>query len=233
MRINKYISTCGVCSRREADELIKCGKVVVNGAVVKEFGIQIQDTDEVCVNGKKISATDSKVYIMLNKPQGYVTTSKEQFNRPCVMDLINEDVRVFPVGRLDMYSEGLLILTNDGELMNKIIHPSTHVPKTYRVTTNSELTLEHINQLESGVDIGGYITQKATICNVKNNSFEITICEGKNRQIRKMCIAVGLKVVSLKRIKIGKLELGSLKSGKYRYLTFEDLNKITKTSIDN
>lgn len=233
MRINKYIATCGICSRREADELIKSGKVRVNGNVVKELGMQIQDSDEVHVNGNKICNLGSKIYIMLNKPQGYVTTVKEQFNRPCVMDLIDEDLRVFPVGRLDMYSEGMLLLTNDGEFMNKIIHPRTHVPKTYKVTTNNVVNLEHVDRLQSGVDIGGYITQKAKVFNVRDNSFEITIFEGKNRQIRKMCMAVGLKVVSLKRIKIGQLELGNLKSGKYRYLNDEDLNKITKTSIDN
>lgn len=232
MRINKYISTCGVCSRREADELIKCGKVMVNGNVVNELGMQIQDTDAVVVNGKKISTKESKVYIMLNKPQGYVTTSKEQFNRPCVMDLIHEDVRVFPVGRLDMYSQGLLLLTNDGQFMNNIIHPKTHVAKTYEVITNKAITNDQIKLLENGVNIDGYITQKAIVSNVRDNFFEITIFEGKNRQIRKMCIAVDLKVVALKRIRIGNLELGNLKSGKYRYLTSEDLNKITKTSID-
>ena len=127
---------------------------------------------------------------MLNKPQGYVTTSKEQFNRPCVMDLIHEDVRVFPVGMLDMYSQGMLLLTNDGQFMNNKIHPKTHVAKTYEVITNKAITNDQIKLLENGVNIDGYITQKAIVSNVRDNFFEITIFEGKNRQIRKMCIAV-------------------------------------------
>lgn len=232
MRINKYISSCGVCSRRAADELIKCGKVQVNGSVVRELGLQVEDTDTVLVNGTAINMQNKKVYILLNKPQGYVTTVSEQFNRPCVLDLIEEDIRVFPVGRLDMYSEGMLILTNDGDFMNKIIHPKSHVPKTYRVIANDIVTDEHVTMLQTGVDIGGYITQTAKVSDVKNNSFNITIYEGRNRQIRKMCMAVGLKVVALKRVKIGQLEIGNLKSGKYRYLDKDDLNKITKASID-
>ena len=215
-----------MCSRREADKLIKCGKVELNGKIVTEYGVDVGTNDIVKINGKAICENSSKVYILLNKPQGYVTTSKEQFNRPCVIDLIKEDTRIFPVGRLDMYSEGMLILTNDGEFMNKVIHPRKHIPKTYRVIANDVLTSEQMENLENGVDIGGYITKKAQIKNVVNNTFDITIYEGKNRQIRKMCEAIGLKVVALKRIKIGDLELGNLKSGKYRYLDASDLDKI-------
>ncbi len=226
IRINKYIASCGVSSRRNAEELILACRVKINGQVVTELGVKVNDKDIVEVDGKKISLEREKLYIMLNKPRGYVTTSKEQFGRPSVLDLLDVKQRVFAVGRLDMDSEGLLLLTNDGDFANKIIHPTKHISKTYEVVLKKEIADENIEKLKQGVDIGGYITRPSIVEKVDNKNIIITIYEGKNRQVRKMCESVGNKVVNLKRIEIGSLKLGELKNGKYKYLTEQDLKKI-------
>ena len=228
IRINKYIASSGVCSRREAEKYILDGKVKVNGQVVSELSTKICSQDKVELDRKQISLEEEKVYIMLNKPRGYVTTSKEQFGRPSVLDLVNIKQRVYPVGRLDMDSQGLLILTNDGEFTNNIIHPTKHIKKEYEVKLSYDISDEDIIKLEQGVDIGDYITRPAIVKRVSNNQILITISEGKNRQIRKMCEAIGNKVKFLKRISIGKLLLGNLKEGQYKYLTTKEIEKIFK-----
>ena len=225
-RINKYIASCGVCSRRKADELVLSGKVVVNEKVVQELGYKVNDTDVVKVNGKIIHKEANNIYIILNKPKGYITTSKEQFGRKSVMDLIKEKERVYPIGRLDMYTEGLLLLTNDGEFSNKLMHPTNKIEKTYIVTTTSNITEKQIEMLKNGVDIGGYITKEAKVRALSSTQIEIIISEGKNRQVRKMCSSVGIKVTNLKRIKVGNIELGELPVGKYRYLTEKEKSMI-------
>ena len=225
-RLNKYIASCGICSRRKADELIEAGKVKVNDQIVTNLGMQVSDTDVVKVEDKVISKEEKKVYIVLNKPKGYVTTNKEQFNRKSVIDLIHEDVRVYPVGRLDMYTEGLLILTNDGEFSNKLMHPRNKIKKTYVVTTDTNVTKEQIENLKNGVDIGDYFTKPAKVKIVGNNKVEIIISEGKNRQVRRMCESVGINLLNLRRTKVGKIDLGTLQTGKYRYLTEEEKNMI-------
>ena len=226
IRINKYIASCGMCSRRNAEELILGGRVKINRQVVTELGVKVKYGDVVEVDGKKISLEQEKVYIMLNKPRGYVTTSKEQFGRPSVLDLLDVPQRVFAVGRLDMDSEGLLLLTNDGDLANRIIHPTKHIAKTYEVVLKREISSENIENLKQGVDIGGYITRPAIVEKVDNKNIIITIYEGKNRQVRKMCEAVGNKVVNLKRIAIGNLMLGRLKIGEYKHLAKLEIRKI-------
>lgn len=229
IRLNKYIAECGICSRRKADILIESGKVLVNDIVIKDLGVKIDDTkDIVKVDGKTISKEDKFVYIMLNKPKGYVTTNSEQFGRKSVLDLIDTDYRIFPIGRLDMNTEGLLLLTNDGEFANKLMHPKNKVEKTYIANVKGNITEEKIENLRNGVDIGGYITKpaKVRIISKDKNKIEIKISEGKNRQVRKMCEAVGLKVINLKRISIGKLNLGNLKIGEYRYLNKNEIDKI-------
>lgn len=229
IRLNKYIAECGICSRRKADILIESGKVLVNDIVIKDLGVKIDDTkDIVKVDGKTISKEDKFVYIMLNKPKGYVTTNSEQFGRKSVLDLIDTDYRIFPIGRLDMNTEGLLLLTNDGEFANKLMHPKNKVEKTYIVNVKGNITKEKIEHLINGVDIGGYITKPAQvkIISKDKNEIEIKISEGKNRQVRKMCEAVGLKVINLKRTSIGKLNLGNLKIGEYRYLNKNEIDKI-------
>ena len=225
-RLNKYIASCGVCSRRKADELIESGKVKVNDQVVTSLGQQVDDGDIVKVEDKVISKEEKKVYIVLNKPKGYVTTNSEQFNRKSVIDLIHEDVRVYPVGRLDMFTEGLLILTNDGGFSNRLMHPRNKIEKTYVVTTDTNVTKEQLENLRTGVDIGDYFTKPAKARMLGNNKVEIIISEGKNRQVRRMCESVGINLLNLRRTKIGKIELGTLQTGKYRYLTEEEKNMI-------
>lgn len=225
-RLNKYIASCGICSRRKADELIQNGKVKVNEQIVTNLGMQVSETDVVKVEDKIISKEEKKVYIVLNKPKGYVTTNNEQFNRKSVIDLIHEDVRVYPVGRLDMYTEGLLILTNDGEFSNKLMHPRNKIEKTYVITTDTNVTKEQIENLKNGVDIGDYFTNPAKVRMIGNNKVEVIISEGKNRQVRRMCESVGINLLNLRRTKVGKIDLGTLQTGKYRYLTEEEKNMI-------
>ena len=225
-RLNKYIASCGICSRRKADELIQNGKVEINGTITTELGYKVTEEDIVKVNGKIISKEIDKVYIILNKPKGYVTTSNEQFGRKSVLDLIHEKVRVYPIGRLDMYTEGLLLLTNDGEFANKVMHPKNEVDKVYEVTTDKELTKEQIEKLEQGIDIGDYITKEAKVKIVAKTKFQITIHEGKNRQVRRMCEAANIKLLNLKRIQEGNIYLGKLETGKYRYLTEEEKSMV-------
>lgn len=228
IRLNKYIANSGICSRRKADELIDNKKVKVNGSIAeKGISIDIQK-DVVEVDGKIIKQEEKKIYIILNKPVGYVTTVKEQFNRPCVTDLIKENIRVYPIGRLDMDTSGLLILTNDGDLTNKITHPKNHIYKTYEVETEENISNDDIKKLRKGVDIGGYVTKEAEIKRIDNNKIYVTIGEGKNRQVRKMLEAVHNKVVRLHRAKIGELTLGDLKQGQYKYLNKEELKLIYK-----
>ncbi len=225
-RINKYIASCGICSRRKAESLILDGKVKINDVIVKDLSYKVKDDDIIKIDDKIITKEKEKVYIMLNKPKGYVTTSHEQFGRKSVLDLVNENVRVYPIGRLDMYTEGLLLLTNDGEFANMLMHPKNKIEKKYVVTNTSQITQNQIKALESGVDIGGYITKPAKINVIDKNKFEISISEGKNRQIRKMCEVVGVKLTNLKRVQIGNIKLGNLETGKYRYLTNDEIKSI-------
>lgn len=232
MRLNKFISNSGVCSRRIADEYIVSGRVKINKIVVRDLGKQIDELKDIIeVDGKIISLEDKKVYIMLNKPVGYVTTSKEQFNRPSVLDLINEEVRVYSVGRLDMDSKGLLLLTNDGDFANKLMHPKNKIKKVYEVILDKDISDESIQNLTNGVDIGGYITRPADVQRVSKNKILITIAEGKNRQVRKMCNTQGLDVLGLNRIQIGELKLGDLEIGKYRYVSEKELDNIVEKII--
>ena len=197
IRLQKYIADAGVTSRRKAEELILQGKIKVNGQTITTLGTKINpEKDQVEYNGKLLQTKDKKVYILLNKPIGYVTTVKDQFNRPSVLDLINIKERLVPVGRLDMYTSGALLLSNDGEFIYKITHPKHEINKTYTVTLKGEVSKNSIENLRNGVDIGGYITKPAKVkilrldTEKKETRLEIVIHEGKNRQIRKMCEAI-------------------------------------------
>ena len=233
MRLQKYLASCGVASRRKCEELILDGKVGVNGNVVTELGTKINpEKDEVKYNGNVVKLEEEKIYILLNKPIGYVTTAKEQFGRDMVLDLVKVNKRIVPVGRLDMYTSGALILTNDGEFVNKLTHPSHEIDKTYNVTLKGIVTKEDIENLKNGVEIDdGYITKpaKAKILKIdeekKISRVQITIHEGKNRQVRKMCEAVGRKVLALHRTKIGNIGVKDLPLGKWRYLKTEEINR--------
>ena len=234
VRLQKFLASCGIASRRKCEELILAGKVEVNGKVVNELGTKVNiQKDEVKYNGKIIKQEEEKIYILLNKPIGYVTTVKEQFGRDKVTDLVKQNKRIVPVGRLDMYTSGALILTNDGELVNKLTHPKNEINKTYNVTVAGIVTEQDIENLKSGVEIdNSYITKPAKvkilkIDNEKNISrVQITIHEGKNRQIRKMCQAINKRVLALHRSKIGNIEVRDLKLGTWRYLTKKEVNEL-------
>lgn len=224
MRINKYIAQAGVCSRRKADELVANGNVKVNGAVMKEPGYDVKEGDRVTVNGTLIEDSEKTVYYLLNKPAGYITTAKDEQDRATVMDLVADiGERVFPVGRLDMNTTGALILTNDGKASYRLSHPKTEVFKTYHALVKGVLSKEKIWKLRNGVDIGGYVTKPARVTLIRENKnstlVEISISEGKNRQVRKMCKAVGNPVQELQRVSIGEIRLGRLREGSYRKLT--------------
>lgn len=234
-RLQKFLANSGVTSRRKAEELIKNGKISVNGKIVTELGTKIDpNKDKVVYNGKVIKKPNSYVYILLNKPIGYVTTVKDQFDRPKVLDLVKVKEKVVPVGRLDMYTSGALILTNDGDFVNIVTHPKHEIEKTYTVTLKGFVKDEDVNKLRKGVKIDDYITRPAkvkilTINKEKNISrLQITIHEGKNRQIRKMCEAVGYKVLALHRSKIANIGVKELKIGTWRYLKDSEVEMLKK-----
>lgn len=228
MRINKYIAQAGFASRRKADELVLNGNVKVNGLTLKEPGYDVVEGDVVEVNGRRIEAEEKKVYILLNKPVGYVTTVSDDKERLTVMDLVRDvDARIFPVGRLDYNTSGMLILTNDGDFAYRLTHPKHQMNKTYRARVAGVLSNEKCARLRNGVDIGGFVTSKAKVNIVKgvqrSTIVDITIHEGKNRQVRKMFKAVGNNVQELERIAIGDVRLGRLAVGHYRKLTKEEV----------
>ena len=236
VRLQKYMAECGVASRRKCEEIILSGEVYVNGESVQELGIKIDpEKDEVIYKGKKLSVPNNKVYILLNKPIGYVTTASDQFHRDTVLDLVKVKERVVPVGRLDMYTSGALILTNDGEFVNIITHPSHEIEKTYTVTVIGIVTKEEVQKLEEGVVIDGEYTTKPakvkilrTDTETNRSRLEIKIHEGKNRQVRKMCEAINKKVVALHRTKIGNIQVKDLKIGTWRYLTNKEIENLLK-----
>lgn len=241
VRVQKLISESGYCSRRKAEELISQGRVKINGRPCSLGDKADKVKDIISIDGENlyIERKRNLVYYMLNKPRGYVTTTSDELDRRCVMDLMEGvEERVFPIGRLDRNSEGILLFTNDGDLANQIMHPSCHVTKTYRVTVRPDITEEQILDLTNGVEIDGRKTLPAVVTVLTKEEgrvvLQISIKEGRNRQIRKMCEGVGLEVARLKRTSIGPLKLGMLKPGEYRELTPAELtalrNSIAKGS---
>jgi len=222
MRINKFISSCGVASRRKADELIEKGKVKVNGEVLKNPGYDVLKNDVVEVNGQVLANSEKLVYFMLNKPRGVICSNSDEKGRTTVIDLIKCSERIYSVGRLDYDSEGLLLLTNDGELSYKLTHPKNEVEKTYLVRIYGSILESELAVLRNGVKIDGvkYSKCKIKVLSIDKTStkLEIIIHEGKNREIRKMLDFIGKKVILLKRMKIAELKLGSLNRGEYREL---------------
>lgn len=232
-RLQKYLAECGIASRRKCEEYILQGKVKVNNNLVTELGTKINPKkDIVTFEGKEVKRENKKIYILLNKPIGYVTTAEEQFGRDKVLDLVKVKERIVPVGRLDMYTSGALILTNDGDFVYKVTHPKHEITKTYTVTLKGIVNKTEVEQLRKGVKIEDYITKPAKVKILKTDEekdisrLEITIHEGKNRQIRKMCESIGKKVLALHRSKIGNIDVKSIKIGEWRYLKDSEVKEL-------
>lgn len=232
VRLQKYLAQCGVCSRRKAEELIRDGRIRIDGQVVTEMGLQIvPGKNKVTFDRKEVNPEEEFFYYMLNKPKGYVTTLSDPQGRPVVTSLIKDSrVRLFPVGRLDLDTEGALILTNDGSLAQKIQHPSFNTLKSYEAVVNGVPAKDKIKQLELGIFLEGKMTAPATVSFLgkrgRNSLYKIVIHEGRKRQIRKMFNHIGHQVIHLKRTAYGKLSLGNLASGKYKRLNTSELKKI-------
>jgi 23S rRNA pseudouridine2605 synthase len=231
MRLQKYIAECGVASRRKSEELIKQGRVKVNGITVSEMGVKVSDEDVVEVDGRRISLEQKKVYIMLNKPVGYISSVRDQFSRNTVVDLIKGvKERIYPVGRLDYDTSGLLLLTNDGDFAFRLTHPKHEMKKTYIAEMEGVPDSNDIESFQNGLRIEDYVTSPAelTVLEKKKSSsmVKVVIHEGKNRQVRKMCDAIGHPVISLKRIAIGDLYLKGLPEGQWRYLKEEEIKML-------
>lgn len=231
MRINKYLAQSGLASRRKAEELVTSGRVKVNGKVIHDLATDIKPSDLVFVDGKNVRASTNFVYYKLNKPKGYLTTVSDDKDRKTVMSLMRGvHARVFPIGRLDYDTEGLLLMTNDGDLANILTKPNSEIKKTYLVNISAPISKDEIKTLSNGVDIGEYITKPCSVELIDMTAdyarLKVTITEGKNRQIRKMFSAVGKEVTFLKRVQIGEIRLGGLSRGEYAPLNAKELKYI-------
>ena len=230
-RLQKLLSAAGVCSRRAAEDYINAGRITVNGQVAELGQRGDPERDDIRVDGKPLAKREALVYLLLNKPRGYVTTLSDEKGRKNVADLVKDcGVRVYPVGRLDLDSEGLLLMTNDGEFANQIMHPKYHINKTYRVTVRPDINDEQAMQLAEGVELDGVRTAPAQVMVLTKEPgrvvIQIVISEGRNRQIRRMCEAVGLEVARLKRVSIGPVRLGMLPPGQWRMLTVPEMSSL-------
>ncbi|MFQ5722689.1 MAG: pseudouridine synthase [Candidatus Aminicenantales bacterium] len=241
MRLNKFLSQAGISSRREADRLIAEGRVSVNGQQVENLGFKIDpERDVVEVDGRKVKKQEDKIYIMLNKPPGFIVSLRDSFGRPTIIDLLPPfKKRLFPVGRLDYNSQGLLLLTNDGQLTFRLTHPRFKIKKVYLIRIKGELRPSQISRLEKGIILNGKKTAPARIriinSTLRGLQLRIEIYEGRKREIRRMFEAIGCSVVYLQRIKFGPLALGNLKKGQWRYLTPREislLKMLTKSEVE-
>ncbi len=225
IRIQKYIADCGKASRRSAEELVRVGRVTVNGERAGIGQKILPGVDTVKIDGKKIEVpTDGKTYVLFNKPAGVLSTAKDEKGRKTVCDLVViPGKRLFPAGRLDMYSDGLMILSDDGETVNRIIHPSHNLTKTYVARVTREVTDDDVVSLSSPIEIDGKATHPATVCRKEATTLEFTIKEGRNRQIRRLCERAGLKIKRLTRVRIGEISDETLKPGKWRFLTASEI----------
>ncbi len=228
IRLQKFLADAGVASRRKCEELIAGGVVEVNGITVTEPGTKVDGSEDIRVNGTSITQDSKKVYILLNKPVGYISSARDQFSRKTVVDLVDIKERIYPVGRLDYDTSGLIILTNDGEFANILMHPRHEIEKIYRASIKGTLDENEIKMLEMGLDIGEYITAPAKVRIIKADKresvVELTIHEGKNRQVRRMFEAAGHAVMHLKRTAIGRVSIGGLEEGKWRYLSKKEVD---------
>ena len=234
MRLQKYLAQCGVASRRHAEEMIADGKVSVNGVTITQMGTQVEDGDRVCVNGKPVHPEEKKEYIIYHKPAGEVTTVSDPEGRTTVLDRFRDfPVRLFPVGRLDYDSEGLLLLTNDGELADKMMHPSNEVNKAYLALVDGMVTMDEVKKLRNGIELDGRLTSPASVrvmkLEVGRTHLLVTIHEGRNRQVRRMLDAVGHQVLALRRVQFGPLVLGNMRRGEWRRLTDEEVRALKES----
>ncbi|GGG26468.1 23S rRNA pseudouridine(2604) synthase RluF [Paenibacillus abyssi] len=227
MRINKFISETGYCSRREADKLVESGRVTING-VKAELGSQAELGDDVRVDGKRIGTQRQHVYIALHKPVG-ITSTTETHVKGNIVDFVGHKERIFPIGRLDKDSEGLILMTNDGDIVNRILRAEGHHEKEYIVTVDRPITAAFVKGMSEGVKVLGSLTLPCKVTALSDRVFRIVLTEGRNRQIRRMCSAFGYQVRKLKRIRIMNIELGSLPTGRWRDLTAEELQKLSHT----
>lgn len=223
MRINKFIAACNVASRRKAEEYILAGRVKINGQIITDLSFQVEDEDIVLFDEKRIIIQPDLKYYLLNKPAGIVSTAKDQFGRKSVVDFFDQDLRLYPVGRLDYDSRGLLIITNDGDLTYRLTHPKHNIDKTYIVKTDMDLSDSQMVGFKSGVDIGDFITSSCMIERISPKSYKVIISEGRNRQIRRMFSAFGITVTDLQRVAIGDLRIESIKEGQFEELKPEQI----------
>ncbi len=236
IRLQKYMSENGIASRRKSEEMIEAGKVKVNGRVAS-LGDKVDPIrDKIVVSGKRVVRNKTKMYVMLHKPRGYVTTMSDELGRKCVSELVEDaGVRLFPVGRLDRNSEGLLLMTNDGSFSNMLTHPSRHVAKVYRVTVREQVKEEHLVKLTEGIMLDGTKTLPCDVHIIDKGEnrtvLNVVLYEGRNRQIRRMCEAVGLTVIRLKRTEIAGVRLGMLPQGKWRELNEKEMQHLTNVSV--
>jgi 23S rRNA pseudouridine2605 synthase len=233
MRLNKFLAHSGVCSRRAADLLIESGRVAVNGVTVQKLGASVDEkTDNVSVDGKKISLHENLVYILLNKPKGYLSTVKDSFRRPTVLDLVGKEKKVFPVGRLDLNTEGVLILTNDGELTFRLTHPKFEIEKIYLVTVRGRIDQEILTRFREGVKLEEGVVARGDgriITSAEKESvFELKLKEGRKREIKRMCLALGLRVTKLTRTHFANLTARGLRTGQWRYLSDKEVRGLMK-----
>ena len=234
-RLQKLIAQAGICSRRAAEKLISDGKVTVDGKIVRELGAKADPSkNKIRVDGKLLRFDTEKIYLLLNKPRGYVSTVHDDRGRKTVLELLGENFseRVYPVGRLDLNSEGLLLLTNDGELTNALIHPRNEIKKTYRAKISGIVTEEKLDKLRAGIELDDGLTAPAEIFLLDDGQVEITIHEGRNRQVRRMFAAVGCDVKRLRRIKFAGLTLKNLRVGKFRALTADEVEMLKNLGGD-
>ena len=234
MRLNRYLAKCGVASRRKCDDIITSGRVGINGKTITTLGTDVNiEHDEVTVDGQVVKPVEEKIYIVLHKPVGYVTSVKDTHKRQTVLDLVSIKERIYPVGRLDINSEGVLLLTNDGDAAYKLLHPKFKVDKKYRATLNKAIKKDDVIRLENGIMLDDGETAPCKVTTSSRLSDEaqnvvITIREGRKRQVRRMFEALGYKVTRLCRIAFGPITLGKLTVGKWRYLTSDEIKKLLK-----
>lgn len=229
IRLNKMIANAGVCSRRKADELIRQGRVQVNHKIVTELGVQIEpQNDRIEIDGQPVELPEKEILILFNKPQNCLTTVSDNFRRKIIFDFINVPYRIYPVGRLDFDAEGLLILTNSGELAYRLAHPKFKIDKVYRVTVEKPVTPEMVRRLQAGVTIESGVIVAAGVRVQSPHVVELTLHQGIKRQVKRMIKAVGNRVTALKRIRLGTLELGDLQAGEWRYLNEEEIAQLKK-----